>query len=480
MSGQLTRTVTLSLTVTAPVAPDFSLSVSPSSLSVLKGSSGSATVTVAAYNGFNGNVALSASGLPSGATATLTPSSVTGSGTSQLAIATTASTPTGTYTVTAKGVSGQLTRTVALSLTVTADQLATLLPPPIPQSTGPTYYVATTGSDSNPGTLSSPWRTIQKALNTLKPGEQAHVRGGTYVQSVVMTRAGTSSAPITVRAYPGEKPIIQPGGNNSMDYPVRITAGAAWFRMSGFIVEKAPLDTTVNVYISDGQKAQPYAAHDIEFSYNEVRNGKGTGLLVAPRTNNVQLIGNLVHDNGLGTQHQHQGLYFQGQNGLIANNVVYNQPHGFGIQVRGEDTDIYANNIIVVGNTSVGNQLAGFVVENTAGNVKLINNISAFNGTYGIHAYYCCGSTAPGNEAYNNILFGNPSGPTRVNGTIIDFSKGNTVADPLLADRSQNNYHLKPASPALGKSLPAYTPTKDADTKARPQGGGPDIGAYEG
>ena len=355
----------------------------------------------------------------------------------------------------------------------------TLLPPRLPLSLGRTYYISTRGSDSNPGTLSKPWRTIQKALNTLKPGQQGVVRRGTYTQSLVMKRAGTASAPITVKAYPGEKPIIRPGGQNSIDYPVRITAGAAWFRMSGFIVEKAPLDTTVNVYISDGQKAQPYAAHDIEFSYNEVRNGKGTGLLVAPKTNNVQLIGNLVHDNGLGTQHQHQGLYFQGQNGLIANNVVYNQPHGFGIQVRGEDTAIYANNIIVVNNTSVGNQLAGFVVENTAGNVKLINNISAFNGTYGIRAYYCCGSTAPGNEAYNNILFGNPSGPTRVNGTIIDFSKGNKVADPQFADRSKNNYRLKSASPALGKSLPAYTPTKDADTKTRPQGSGPDIGAYE-
>ena len=214
----------------------------------------------------------------------------------------------------------------------------TLLPPRLPLSLGRTYYISTRGSDSNRGTLSKPWRTIQKALNTLKPGQTGHVRGGTYIQSIVMKRAGTASAPITVRAYPGEKPVIHPGGNGSMDYPVRITAGAACFRLSGFIVEKAPLDTTVNVYISDGQEAQPYAAHDIEFSYNEVRNGKGTGLLVAPRTNNVQLIGNLVHDNGLGTQHQHQGLYVQGQNGLIANNVVYNQPHGFGIQVRGEDT----------------------------------------------------------------------------------------------------------------------------------------------
>ena len=64
-----------------PQQRDFALSVSPSSLSVVRGSSKSATVTVSASNGFNGNVSLSASGLPSGATATLTPSSVTGAGT---------------------------------------------------------------------------------------------------------------------------------------------------------------------------------------------------------------------------------------------------------------------------------------------------------------------------------------------------------------------------------------------------------------
>ena len=225
-----------------------------------------------------------------------------------------------------------------------------------------------------------------------------------------MKRAGTASAPITVRAYPGEHPVIHPGGEArwttrcaSPPAPPGSGCPASSSRRRRWI-------TTVNVYISDGQKAQPYAAHDIEFSSNEVRNGKGTGLLVAPRTNNVQLIGNLVHDNGLGTQHQHQGLYFQGQNGLISNDVVYNQPHGFGIQVRGEDTDIYANNIIVVGNTSVGNQLAGFVVENTAGNVKLINNISAFNGTYGIHAYYCCGSTAPATRRTTTSSSGIPPG----------------------------------------------------------------------
>src|SRR2546430_6204833 len=36
---------------------------------------------------------------------------------------------------------------------------------------GATYYVAPTGSDSNPGTSAAPWRTIQKAANTLNGGD---------------------------------------------------------------------------------------------------------------------------------------------------------------------------------------------------------------------------------------------------------------------------------------------------------------------
>ena len=42
--------------------------------------------------------------------------------------------------------------------------------PALGPSTGRTFYVATTGSDSNPGTLGAPWRTVQKALNALQPG----------------------------------------------------------------------------------------------------------------------------------------------------------------------------------------------------------------------------------------------------------------------------------------------------------------------
>jgi hypothetical protein len=355
-----------------------------------------------------------------------------------------------------------------------------LLPAPIPASTGAVYYVATTGSDSNPGTLSSPWRTIQKAFNTLQPGELALVRGGTYTQSVVMQRAGTAAEPITVQSYPGERAVIHPGDVTSMDYPVRITAGAAWFRLRGFVIEGSPLDGVVNVYVSDGGKPQPAAAHDIELSGNEIRDGMGTGVFVAPNTNNVQLIGNAVHGNGIGTAHQHQGVYVQGQNALVANNRVYDQPNGFGIQIRGDDSTLAAGNVIVTANTTVANSLAGIVVESTARDVTVVNNISAFNGTQGIYGYYCCGVRLAGNVAYNNLLYGNGSGGTgNSSGIVIDFSLGNLSGDPLFVDRSARDFHLQVASAATDRAVLGWSPWTDADGKARPQGLAADAGAYE-
>ena len=53
-----------------------------------------------------------------------------------------------------------------------------------------TYYVATSGNDSNPGTQASPWRTIQKAANTANSGDTVQVDLGTYVERVNMTKSG--------------------------------------------------------------------------------------------------------------------------------------------------------------------------------------------------------------------------------------------------------------------------------------------------
>src|SRR5262249_20058196 len=95
---------------TSTPTPDFSVSASPASVSVAQGGSGTSTITVGSVNGFNSAVALSASGLPSGVTASFAPTSVTppagGSGTSTLTLTASAAATTGTATVTITGTSG--------------------------------------------------------------------------------------------------------------------------------------------------------------------------------------------------------------------------------------------------------------------------------------------------------------------------------------------------------------------------------------
>jgi hypothetical protein len=95
---------------------DFGIGASPTSASVTQGSSATDTITITPQNGFSGSVALSASGLPSGVTASFNPSSTTGSSTLTFTASSTAT--TGTSTVTITGVSGTLTHTATISLTV--------------------------------------------------------------------------------------------------------------------------------------------------------------------------------------------------------------------------------------------------------------------------------------------------------------------------------------------------------------------------
>ncbi|MEV4641842.1 M4 family metallopeptidase [Actinoplanes sp. NPDC049548] len=105
-------------TCTGNPGNDFSISASPASGSVAAGSSATTTIATATTSGSAQTVALSASGLPSGATATFSPASVTSGSSSTLTISTSASTPSGTYTVTVTG-TGSATHTATYTLTVT-------------------------------------------------------------------------------------------------------------------------------------------------------------------------------------------------------------------------------------------------------------------------------------------------------------------------------------------------------------------------
>jgi subtilase family serine protease len=96
--------------------PNFSLSASPSTLTITQGSNGTSTITVTPTGGFTGSVTLAASGLPSGVTAAFSPNPT--STTSTLTLTASGTAATGTVTVTVTGTSGSLSNNTTLSLTV--------------------------------------------------------------------------------------------------------------------------------------------------------------------------------------------------------------------------------------------------------------------------------------------------------------------------------------------------------------------------
>ncbi|HEY3271390.1 MAG TPA: S8 family serine peptidase [Geothrix sp.] len=98
---------------------DFSITASPASQSVARGSGTSYTVTVTPSGGFAGVVTFSGSGLPAGATATFTPTSVTGSGSVTLSVTTSSTTPVGSYPLTITGTSGPLVHATSVTVVVT-------------------------------------------------------------------------------------------------------------------------------------------------------------------------------------------------------------------------------------------------------------------------------------------------------------------------------------------------------------------------
>jgi hypothetical protein len=105
-------------TRTITVLPGFSLSASPTSNTVSPGGNTSYSATVTPDTGFSGSVSFSASGLPTGASASFSPASVTTSGSSTMTVSTTSSTPVGSYPVTITGTSGTLSHTAGVTLNV--------------------------------------------------------------------------------------------------------------------------------------------------------------------------------------------------------------------------------------------------------------------------------------------------------------------------------------------------------------------------
>jgi cellulose 1,4-beta-cellobiosidase len=188
-SGTLVHTATIALTVTGP---DFTLSANPASLSVAQGKSASSTITVTPGGGFNGNVALSASGLPTGVTASFAGNVVT--------FAASGTATTGIATVTITGTGGGLTRTTTISLGVTTGQ------PDFSLSANPTNVSVTQGGTATSTITVTAINGFNGAVIFAATGLPSGVTAsfaGNVVTFTATTTATTGTANVTITGTSG-------------------------------------------------------------------------------------------------------------------------------------------------------------------------------------------------------------------------------------------------------------------------------------
>src|SRR2546426_6096373 len=201
--ASLTVTDNLGLTDPSPatrsitVTPDFSLTFSPSTQTVVAGNSTSYTVNVVPGPNFTGSVSFSASGLPSGASASFNPATVTTAGSTTMTVTTSTSTPIGNSNLTVTGTSGALNHSVTpvLSVIVSGDTIPPTAPTNLTATAAPNLQVnlAWTAATDNVGVTGNKVERCQ--------GAGCANFGQTAVLGAVTSYSDTSLQPSTSYSY---------------------------------------------------------------------------------------------------------------------------------------------------------------------------------------------------------------------------------------------------------------------------------------
>ncbi len=325
------------------------------------------------------------------------------------------------------------------------------------------------------------------------------VRSGTYAGRITWSRSGDPANPVTLRAYSGERVTLV--GVQGQELAAVWIVNGGGIRIRGF---------EIAARWGDGIRIEN--AHDVEVAGCDVHDAGQMGIFVvgtgaSPPTGNrnIQLWSNRLHHNGGayittnsywirgnhsvywgGVSSNTDGVDHSTVGGVIANNLFYDQPYGRELQLGSQ-----VAGTIVVNNTfyrayqpdpHAGDAVVFYGEANpfATHDVLLANNIIADNAHHGV-AGSGANSIMRTNIVRNNLAWGNPNGDFQteyVGVPLFTLGPGNiTGKDPLFVDPSSFDLRLRAGSPALGRSLPEYTPITDCTGRLRKQV--PDLGALE-
>lgn len=384
-----------------------------------------------------------------------------------------------------------------------------------------TYYVAQSGgSDSNScvqaQTHTTAKATIAAGLSCLSSGDTLSIKPGTYARPTTPPPSGTSwIAATTVTAFDTANDPIITGG-----WPGFYGTGNASTSPRFIILDNLRLNgnkggspsTTEVLSLSNG-------TNNIRVINSEIYNSAGVcGICSAnggappsgiSGAGSLEILNNLIHDNGAGTGDPQHGIYLYTPNNLIEGNEIYNtDPGGCGIQIYSGATfsspgniirknKLYSNGcglslrdasgILVYNNLIYQNVAQGMQLDRCS-NAKIFNNSFFSNDVSGIDI----SSGQPSAQIRNNIFWQNGSNNVINNSmstscTANLSSAGTTCSSTVtgtspFTNAAANDFTLAAGSNAAvgaGTSSVSADVPDDYIGTSRPQGGTYDIGAYE-
>ncbi|HET7892387.1 MAG TPA: hypothetical protein VFL34_12720 [Candidatus Sulfotelmatobacter sp.] len=237
---------TQSSTIQTGGGQNFNIAVSPITVTAAAGSSTSVfTVSATGQNGFSGSPVVTLSGLPNGITTSpASPFSVATGGSQAVTLSLPASVANGSYTVTANAISGSLTHSTALTLTVNAapDFAIALSPNAITAAAGTSNTTFTTSITGQNGFTGSTTVTLSGL-----PAGATTTPASPFILASGSSQTVTLSLPTTVAA--GNYTVSATGTSGTLTHsaPLALTVGTA----PAFSIALSPSAIAVNAGMSN-------------------------------------------------------------------------------------------------------------------------------------------------------------------------------------------------------------------------------------
>jgi len=342
------------------------------------------------------------------------------------------------------------------------------------------YYVAPDGNDNNPGTESQPWKTIQKACNTLTPGSTVYVKAGQYNEKITVNVSGTAGEGyITIRNFENDKVVIDGTGTSGSNivyienkdcikiigFEICNNSGVddgSGIRIEGLgeqieirnnkIYEIRGSDAMgITVYGTDASKSISYLTIDGNEIYN-CDPAHSEALTLNGNVEHFEVTNNIVYDvNNI-------GIDFIGgeqtcpdsdkdavRSGVCSDNIVYkaNSSYGggyaAGIYLDGGNTIVVERNIVY--DCDVGIEIGCEIKGKVAYDIVVRNNFIFNNGKRGIafggYNYPYTGKVVDSN-LYNNTCFNNDVLGTDAGELRIEYAENCDIRNNIFYSSSQS------------------------------------------